>query len=186
MIVALGNPQLADLLFRRTDPLSAGSNNVGYVSPATSQKVAQGKFFLASSGKLVLSLAGNVRALFRNPANSGKMMSIVRMAGFTTGTGYAGILLNPTTGLPTSTPRPALNAVAGGGIPRLGVLTVDTDTTVPLGGGVDTGLVIGMPGGARTSIDLPPLVLAPGVSMGINIPFAGAADATLSLYWVED
>lgn len=171
---------------RRTDPLPAGANNIGFTSPSASQKVGQGKFFLAGSGRLTLSVAGNIRALFSNPVGSGKTISIVRMAGFTTQTGYASILLNPTAGLPEGTPRPALNGVAGGGVPRVGVLLVDTNATTPMSGGVDTGIVLGMPGGARTSIDLPPIVLAAGVSLGINVPFAGAADATLSIYWIED
>jgi len=45
--------------------------------------------------------------------------------------------------------------------------------------------VFGLPPNARTKLDFPPLVFPPGFALGINVPFAGAADATMSFYWWE-
>lgn len=166
--------------------LPTGTNNIGYTSPGVAQKVGQGRVNLAGTGRITLNVAGNLRIVVANPAGSARTMSIVRLAGLTTGTGWASILLNPTTGVPATAARPILNAVAGGGIPSLLTLRADTSATVPLGGGIDTGLVLGMPGSERVSLDLPPIILTAGVTLGINIPFTGAADAALSIYWIED
>lgn len=177
---------IRDEQLRRIDQLAAGQNNIGYVSPATSQKVGQGRFNLAGTGRLTLSVAGNVRATFANPAGSGRNLKVVRISSSGTGTAWASVLINPTTGLPVSAPRPVLNAVAGGGLSAVGELRVDTDATAALGGGTDTGIVIGMPSGQRTHLDLPPIILTPGVTLGINVPFAGAADSAMAVYWIED
>lgn len=165
--------------------LAAGTNNIGYVGTVPGQQVALGRFFLSSTGRVSLTAAGNFRATIQNPAGSGKTINLGRLAAFATGTGYAGIRLNPTTGLPTTTPRAISNAVLGGGVAPAAVLRVDTDLTVALSGGTDTGLTFGIPGGTRTSLDLPPLVLSAGQTMGLNVPFAGAADVTMSVYWWE-
>lgn len=173
-------------VFRRTDPLAAGANLIGYISQSIQQKVGLGRVMMAGSGMLNLSVAGNIRATFSNPAGSGKTISVVRLVAMATATGFATVRLNPTTGLPGSAARPVLNAIAGGGNAASAQLKVDTDPTTALGGGTDTGEVIGIPANNRVSIDLPPLVLAPGVTLGIGIPFAGAANAAMSIYWVED
>lgn len=156
-----------------------------YTVSAVTAAVAQQRFFLAGSGRLSLSVAGNVRATITNPAGSGRNMMLARLVSFGTGTAWATILINPTTGLPATAARPHLNAIVGaaGGA---GVMKVDTDTTVALGGGTDTGIVLGSGANNRNPVDLPPIILTPGLTMGINIPFAGAADATLSLYWFEE
>lgn len=174
------------LTVQQAAALPTGTNNIGYTSPGVAQKVGQGRVNLAGTGRITLNVAGNLRIVAQNPAESAKTISIVRIAGLTTGTGWASIVLNPTTGVPSTAARPILNAVAGGGIPSLLTLRADTSTTVPLGGGIDTGLVLGMPGNERVSLDLPPIILTPGVTLGINIPFTGAADAAMSIYWIED
>lgn len=152
---------------------------------AVSARVAAGQFNLASSGRVTLAAAGNLRAVMQNPAGSGKTLSVVRLAAFTTATGYGSLYVNPTVGVPVTAARPAMNAVIGGGVPAVATLRVDTNLTVALGGGTDTGIVVGLPAGARTSLDFPPLIITPGVTLGINVPFTGAADATLSVYWFE-
>lgn len=177
---------IRDTTYRRTDPLPAGSNQIGIAGTVPGMKVAQGRFFLAGSGRVTLAAAGNLRGLITNPTGSGRTVSVVRFAGFATATGYAQLFLNPTTGLPATAARPIANAVMGGGLAPVASLTVDTNLTTALSGGTDLGLVIGIPGNSRTSIDFPPVVLSPGVSLGLNVPFAGAADSTLSIYWWED
>lgn len=149
-----------------------------------SEAVNMQRFFLAGSGKLTLAAAGNVRGTISNPAGSGRNILVARLAGLGTGTAWARLRVNPTTGLPATAARPTINAIIGGAAP-VGILKVDTDLVTPLGGGTDTGIDIGMPASARVSLDMPPMILSPGVSLGINIPFTGAADAALSVYWAE-
>ncbi len=155
-----------------------------YISPSTAQDVANGRFFLSGTGRLSLAAAGNVRCTIQNPVGSGKTISIIRIAGLSTGTGWASLYVNPTNGLPVPA-RIVSNAVMGGGLPPIGVVRADVDLATPLSGGLDTGLVLGIPANSRVSIDGPPFVLGQGVTLGINIPFAGAADAALSVYWRE-
>lgn len=179
-------PDAFNVLDRTTSAaLATGTNNIGYVGTVPGQQVALGRFFLSSTGRVTLTAAGNFRAVIQNPAGSAKNLSIARLSVFATATGYAGILLNPTVGVPVTAARPMSNAVLGGGLAPAAVLRADTDLTVALSGGTDTGLVVGVPGGSRTTIDLPPLVLSAGQTMGLNVPFAGAADVTMSIYWWE-
>lgn len=172
-------------VYRRTDPLPAGTNNIGYTGSTLAQKVGQGRFHIAGSGRLSLGVAGNMRLLITNPAASAKTANIIRIALFTTVTCYATIHVNPTTGLPASAVRPSMNGIVGGGTAPAVQLSADTADTA-LAGGTDTGIVIGLPANSRSSIDLPPLVLPAGVSLGLNAPFTGAGDMTISLYWWED
>lgn len=155
-------------------------------APVTSRKVGEGKFFLAGSGKRTLSLAGNFRATLENPAGSGKTLYVVRLSAFATATGWARLFVNPTTGLPTAAPRYELNAVLGHPNPAVAVLRADTDTTVALGGGTDTEIDLAVPANERVEVDMPPLVVAAGNVVGINVPFAGAADSTMNVYWYEE
>lgn len=149
-----------------------------------SDEVAAGRFYVAGSGRLSLSVAGNVRGLVTNPANSGRLMVLVLLTEFGTGRSWTEIYRNPTTGLPTAL-RPVNNALLGVATDAaVGELRVDTDTTVALSGGTNTGIVIGTGPDRRNEIKAP-FNLFPGETLGVNVPFAGAADATLSLYWVE-
>lgn len=177
---------LLNSVYRRTDSLPAGANNIGYITPSSSQKVVQGRFNIAGTGRLNLTVAGNIRITISNPVGSGKTVSILRIACLATATGWASLILNPTTGLPVSATRPILNAIAGGGIPPVAQVKVDTDVTTPLGGGTDTGVVLGIPTTERVEINTPPLVLGQGVTLGINVPFGGASEMSGSVYWVED
>lgn len=176
---------IRDTLYRRTDPLPAGTNLIGYTAPSTVRDALLGNFSLSSTGRTTLTVAGNFRILFTNPTGSGRTARIHRLAGMATAAGWAALFLNPTAGLPTTAPRPVTNAVLGGGTPAVLTLRSDISATAPLGGGTDTGLVVGIPPNARHAYDLPPLFLAPGQSLGINVPFAGSADAVMSAYWTE-
>lgn len=146
--------------------------------------VLGGRVYLVGSGRVTLGVAGNARGLIANPAASGVHLRIARLAVFATATGYATLFIDPTVGLPpiNLTPR---NALVGGSA-GAGTAGFDTNATTALSGGTDTGIVLGIPASRRTEIDLPPLVLPPGVSLGINIPFAGAADMAATVYWTEE
>lgn len=162
--------------------------------------VSQDKIRLAGSGRVSLSLSGNLRCLVSNSrftddgSTNGKSVALMRVAVFTTAVGWGSVIMNPGSGAPgLAARRTKLSAlIAGqqgvvGSVPTLEDpmdIRVDTNTTVPLGGGVDTGIVFGLPAGARTTLDLPPLILGPGQAIGINVPFAGAADVSLSIYWM--
>lgn len=157
-----------------------------YSVDAVCAAVAQHRMFLAGSGRLTLAAAGNVRGTFTNPAGSGRTCFIARIAGMSTATGYLSLRRNPSTGLPVSAARPTLNAVLGSATNPVGMLKVDTDLVTALGGGTDTGIVLGAPANQRLSIELPPLVVLPGASLGLGVSFAGAADMTISVYWFEE
>ena len=157
-----------------------------YTQNAVTAAVAKQSMFLAGSGRLTLAAAGNIRGTFTNPSGSGKTCYIVRLAGMSTATGYLGLRIAPTTGLPATAARPTLNAVVGSATAPVGQLKVDTDLTTALGGGTDTGIVIGAPANTRLQLDLPPIVIPAGAVLGLGATYAGAADMTLSIYWFED
>jgi hypothetical protein len=154
--------------------------------PGHASRVANGRYYMAGTGKLDLAVAGHVRATVENPAGSRRAVSVVRLAGLATGTGWADMFLNPTTGVPTSAPRPVTNALMGGGEAPVAVVRADTDAATALSGGTATGATLGIPSGAPFPLDLPPLVLAPGATLGIAVAFGVGASLALSVYWYED
>lgn len=154
-------------------------------SDVWSAAVQAGRGFILGSGRVTLTVAGNLRGLVRNPTGSGKTVSVVGLASFVTAVAYAEMLLDPTTGVPATAPRPALRLNPNAGTAHVTELLVDTDATVPLGGGTPTGVVLGMPASQRTEIGRLGRVLLPGQTFGINVPFAGSADAAFSVYVVE-
>ena len=171
---------------KSSDPVQTNiTNSAVNVTNTTATEIGQGKFNIYGSGKISLAVAGNFRATLKNPATSGKTIKVHRISAFGTSTGWASILINPTTGLPVTAVRPSMNAIVGGGAAGIAEVKADSDTTVPLGGGTDTGIVLGVAGGTRTELNLPPLIVAPGVTLGFNVPFAGAADVTLAVYATE-
>lgn len=157
-----------------------------YTVTAVTAAVAQQRFFLAGTGPLILALAGNARVTFANPAASGRNVHVGRLAAFSNAAGEASLFINPNTGLPATAARPQLNAIVGaaGGV---AVLKADTSTTTPLSGGTDTGMILAFPANTRLSVDMPPLVLTPGVTVGINIPIAAASSRSImAIYWLEE
>jgi hypothetical protein len=180
----------ASAVFAEQAATAANPDGSVYTLPVTSlfaEMVGQGRFFLASTGKLALAAAGNARATFANPAGSGRNIYLARIASLASaGPAWATVLINPTAGLPATAARRHLNAlVSGADTQGVGVMKADVNLTTPLSGGTDTGVVIGIPAGSRVALDLPPFVLLPGQTLGFNLPFTGAADAVMSLYWAE-
>jgi hypothetical protein len=157
-----------------------------YTVNALSAALAQQRFFLAGTGPLVLALAGNARATIGNPAGSGRNVYIARLVLFSNATGEASLFVNPTAGLPATGARSHLNGIVGAAA-GVAVLKADTSTTTALSGGTDTGLIMAFPVSTRVSVDMPPLVLTPGVTLGINIPIAAASSrSVMSVYWFEE
>lgn len=139
-----------------------------------------GRLWYVGSGRLSLSVAGNVRALITNPAGSGRRLLIERLIGLATSTVFADLRRNPTTGLPVGTRTPVNARPTAPVAPSVAVVAVDISPTTALGGGTSTGIVIGVPGGSR--LDWPFVFdLDPGESLGFNMPFAGATDASFTV-----
>ena len=90
---------------------------------------AQGKSFIASTGPMNLTLAGNMRALFTNPVGSNVRVMITAVTTVNTsgGTVFANLYLNPATGLP-STNGCATNSILSGA-PTRANFKADTSTT---------------------------------------------------------
>lgn len=156
-----------------------------YVRDAWSAAIGLGRAYIIGTGRISLSVAGNLRALIRNPSTD-TVVTVLGLSGLSTATGWPEIIEEPTTGLPAGTPRPHLRMNPLAGVPAITEVTADTDATVALGGGTATGVVLGTPSGNRIDIRPLGLVLGPGMSRGINVPFAGAADVALAAYITEE
>lgn len=156
-----------------------------YVRDALSAATGMGRAYIIGSGRIVLTVAGNVRALVTNPTGSGRNVTVVGLTGFATGTGWANVYLNPTAGLPATAVRPFLGLHPAGDTP-ITQMRVDTDAAVALSGGTDTGVVIALPGGVPREIKPIGKTLVPGQSLGLNVPFAASADVAFSLFLVEE
>lgn len=157
-----------------------------YTVNAVTAAVAQQRFFLAGTGTLILALAGNARATIGNPAASGRNVYVASVVLFSNAAGEASLFVNPTAGLPATGARTHLNAIVGGA-QGVAVFKADTSTTTALSGGIDTGLIMPFPVSTRVSVDMPPLVLTPGVTLGINIPIGAASSrSVLAVYWFEE
>lgn len=157
-----------------------------YSVNAVTAAVAKQKFFVAGTGALVLTAAGDARCTVSNPTGSGVNVFLARLSLFSNAAGEASLLINPTTGLPATAARPQLNAVIGAAA-GVAVVKADTDAVTALGGGTDTGVVLAFPAATRISVDLPPFILSPGVTLGINIPVSAASSRTfMSIYYWQE
>lgn len=156
-----------------------------YVRDVWSAAVANGRAYLTSTGKVALSVAGNLRLLIANPS-ADTVVTLAGLAGLATAAAWATIYRNPTTGLPVTAARPSLRLNPLRGQAPVTTVRVDTDATIALSGGENTGELIGLPGGTRYHVPVLGAIIPPGGSLGVNIPFAGAADVSASLYIVEE
>lgn len=148
-------------------------------------EISSGRFYIVGTGRMTLSVAGNVRATIANPTGSDRTIGLAGIVLFGTGTSWATIYKNPTAGLPATAPRPVTNALIGPATtPAVAEVRADTDTTIALSGGTDIGIVLGSGAGSRETIAAP-FQLFPGQSIGFNVPYAGAADATLTA-WISE
>jgi hypothetical protein len=165
-----------------------------YARDAWSAAIGNGQGYLVGSGRVELSVAGNVRALISNPASnangnpdgSHRIVTVVGLSAFGTGTAWADIYENPTAGLPTTAIRPRWRMNSAVGDAGTVEVRVDTSATTALSGGADTGMVLGLPNGNRSDIRPIGKVILPGQSIGVNVPFAGAASEAFNLYIVEE
>lgn len=146
--------------------------------------VLSGQVFLSGTGELTLSVAGNVRMVLQNPAGSGKQLYVEKLDVFSSAVGFAELLVNPTAGVPTAV-RPANNVNFGSAAVAVGRVLADTSATTALSGGIDSGVSVGVGVNVLTRYELAPIIVPPGVSLGIQLPFTGAANASVNIYWLE-
>ena len=152
------------------------------ISSPTQAQAVQGKAFVATTGPMTLALAGNMRALFTNPAGSNVTVLINRIAtvNTTVATVFANMYLNPTNGLPIAVGY-ASNVILGGPASKA-YFTNDTSVATPLSGGTLIMPFVVPPG--RTEFDTS-FVVNPGSSVGFNSAFAGAAIGEIVFYYTE-
>ena len=141
---------------------------------------SQGALAICSTEVLTIPAGGSLRAVVFN--NSTKPMRLLRFVTFSTGLAFGRIYRNPTAGLPGSSLT--INSALLGAPAPAGQAFADVHASVPVSGGVDTKLTIGFPPNRREIIDLPPLFLLPGDTLGLNVSSAAGCDATVSLFWV--
>lgn len=146
---------------------------------------AEGRAFVASSGRLSVPGAGNVRFAVRSPVG-GRTVHLERLVAFcSAGPVYGGLRINPLIGLPAAPLRPVTNASVGSAIQSQVEVTAAADVPGALDGGIDTGLVLGLSPG-RTVVDLAPLSLAPAVTLALDLTLPGPSDVILTVYWYEE
>lgn len=149
----------------------------------------EGRAYYASTFRRTLAAAGWVRVLFSNPADSGRNAILYGWVVNSDSTSLVDVQFyrNPTTGLPTT-------AVAGAGRnwdtrvdlterPKL-TIKQDESTTTALGGGtLWSGFTWVGATGQHFDVEM---LYPPGTELGANAIFAGAANAGIDWYWVEE
>lgn len=159
----------------------------GIVDTQDPQTVAiqAGELFLAGSGELSLTVAGNARITVQNPSTSTKNVYIYRLDIFSSMAGFAELFVNPTTGLPSGV-RPNNNLLIGNSTTANAIINADTNSTTALSGGTNTGVSIGAGANVLTSYPFNPLmIIPPSVTVGVNVPFTGSANISINILWQE-
>lgn len=151
--------------------------------------VRAGFGYFASSGQQTLAVAGNLRMTITNPSTAnggnGRNLYLYRLSAFATVSGYGHLFINPTTGLPVGSKR-INNANTLTSQASTATVNVDTSTTTGLGGGVDSGVDLPISQSQVVNYELDPFIIAPGVTVGINVAYTGATTAVATIYWGEE
>lgn len=154
-------------------------------TPRKEALAQSGAYFFATSAKLDIGASEIVRATIENPAGSGVNLVLDDLVSVQNiGTAWATVHVNPTAGLPTTllTNR---NAKVGHAGTAKAVIKVDDSLTALSGGEqiATMGVEIG-----RDVVDLPPLTVPPGVTIGLNIPVGliSTGASSFAVYWWEE
>lgn len=146
--------------------------------------VRNGQVFTAAAS--TNSTNGHVNILLNNPADSGVKMYIYRLVVLINKVdGYLGsVFYDPTTALPTTV------ATVGNAFykhPRTSKVNVMTDlaATTPLSGGFGPQHVL-LSTGARNVVDLAPVVIPSGTSVGFTFTADTGKIASTSVHWWEE
>lgn len=148
--------------------------------------VSEGRFYIATSARVTAGLGENIRGLVSNPVDSGRLTIMVALIAtvapdrMTVGR----VHMNPDTGLPATNYVP-FNTNRTVNNPAVTTFRVDNNITA-LGGGTATDLYTAVHKG-RNQIPLPGIILAPGQSLGINIPLGATetGDGAFATYFYE-
>lgn len=149
----------------------------------------KGQTYMASTGRIELSAAGNLRAMMSNPSSSGRVVHLYKIisASSAAAAAYAGVFYgttaSPLTGQPTSAERRA-GSMYLGKANSSAIIKADTDITVQLSGEASDLVLAASPG--RTEIGFAPIIIEPGRMIGMNVAFAGAATVVLTVSWWEE
>lgn len=149
------------------------------------RSIGSDRGFIASTDQQSLTGAGNLRVTLENPAGSGRNLHILSVVSVNTSssTTFAVVRLNPTTGLPTTVKTPR-SLILNRGTATIAVVKSDTSITTAIGGGT---LLLDMPiAPGQQTHNSGMFVLEPGNTLGINVPFGGAASGQMIAYYVEE
>lgn len=146
-----------------------------------------GRAFRAGTGVLgVGGVTPVMDATLENPANSGETMIVHELAVVATQTVFGTfVLAHP--GAPLAlpileAPRPVSNAQVGGPVSKQ-IMRSRVHAT-GIGGGIPSGISLGIPANTRQDITLTaPILVPPGLTLGLSFPFTGLGQATLTVVW---
>lgn len=145
-----------------------------------------GNAFVVGSGQQVLAAAGSVRQTFANTGTKSCYVSYFNL--YSTIAGFATLYVNPTTGLPAPTQTANNIQIASPNVPGC-VFKVDTNTSTPLSGGIQSSVAIAVPAAAFTQYgtvaSTPLFIVPPGVTLGLNFAFSAATTLSANIYWYE-
>lgn len=168
--------------------VAGDGSHVQVVSPRTSteSQARAGKAFIASTGQVILAAAGHFRLTMQNPSASGKTIYLYKLVAFASaGPAYGDVYVNPTAGLP-ATAKAVSNEFIGHSTTAVAVIKADSNLVTPLSGGTASGITVVVTNSRRETFDLAPMIIPAGVTVGINVPFTGAATAVVNAYFWEE
>lgn len=174
---------LADLQAKRDGTVAEPT----YTSPSVSGKTGEGKFFIADSGILTTTVTNNwINLTFTNPTGSGKTAYIVAI---TVESDQAAIwgkfYRGPTTNTPTttSTAYNGINLLSTG--PYAATCQVKGDA-LPNEMDNATTLVSRVTSNVSVKVELMPLIVTAGTTVGFGANLGGAGNGSVAVYWFEE
>lgn len=154
---------------------------------AAAAAASLGRVKIYSTGTLTTAAASNVRMTLENPTGSGHKLTLLGLELGSTVTGFCDIRVNPTTGLPASAARPALNALVGAGSAPVAVVKADESAVTGLGGGTATGVRLHVGANQPRDVNLvTPLILTAGVTLGISLNLSAAFTFAARFTFLEE
>lgn len=157
----------------------------------------QGRTFAASTDGVALTAAGRARAALVNPAGSGRVVHLIGIVvnNASAAPGTIRQWHNPTAGVPTAVaPIPAKNCSLlaspdPGQAPKAAFYSDWLQGSLaPMAGGSPLP-TLACPAQSRQVYAPSPLLLAPGVTLGLDATFGAVAivgNSIISIYWYED
>ncbi len=147
------------------------------------------KMFIGSTGSVTIAGAGNFRALITNPPGESPI-ALYKLSFYNSlnvGT-TATVRVNPTTVITANTLVPVCARVASTDTPVLNLsMKYDTNLTTAISGGrtyITLPVAAGI-GVLEAPFPAPVVILNPGVSIGVNVVFGGAATLSVTGYFMQ-